>query len=59
MLQIKYKFYSLGKSLGVDLPAASTTANIMFRALKNDLGEKDFSVIAERFQKADESEGKK
>lgn len=50
---------SLGKSLGVDLPAASTTANIMFRALKNDLGEKDFSVIAERFQKADESEGKK
>ena len=50
---------SLGKSLGVDLPAASTTANIMFRALKNDLGEKDFSVIAERFQKADESEGEK
>lgn len=50
---------SLGKSLGVDLPAASTTANIMFRALQNDLGEKDFSVIAERFQKADESEGDK
>ncbi|NRB74375.1 MAG: NAD(P)-dependent oxidoreductase [Verrucomicrobiales bacterium] len=50
---------SLGKSLGVDLPAASTTANIMFRALKNDLGEKDFSVIAERFQKDEESDQEK
>ncbi len=50
---------SLGKGLGVDLPAASTTANIMFRALKNDLGEKDFSVIAERFQKAKESDQEK
>jgi len=50
---------SLGKSLGVDLPAASTTANIMFRSMKNDLGERDFSVIAARFQEAQKSGAEK
>ena len=40
----------LGKSLGVEMPALSTTANIMFRSMKKELGEKDFSVIAARFQ---------
>lgn len=47
---------SLGKSLGVELPAASTTANIMFRTMKKGFGEKDFSVIANRFQE-ETSEG--
>jgi 3-hydroxyisobutyrate dehydrogenase-like beta-hydroxyacid dehydrogenase len=43
----------LGKSLGVEMPALSTTANIMFRSMKKELGEKDFSVIAARFQESE------
>ncbi|MDF1859848.1 MAG: NAD(P)-dependent oxidoreductase [Verrucomicrobiales bacterium] len=41
----------LGKSLGLELPALSTTASLMFRAMQKGKGEQDFSVLAERFQK--------
>jgi len=40
----------LGKDLGVELPALSTTASLMFRAIEDGDGEKDFSVLASRFQ---------
>ncbi|MEX2578043.1 MAG: NAD(P)-dependent oxidoreductase [Verrucomicrobiales bacterium] len=46
----------LGKELKVDLPALSTTASVMFRAIQKGLGEKDYSVLAEKFQSA-QSEG--
>tara|TARA_R110000850_G_scaffold169388_32_gene294713 strand:- start:3416 stop:4297 length:882 start_codon:yes stop_codon:yes gene_type:complete len=41
---------NLGKSLGVELPASTTTANVMFRTIKQGLGDRDFSVVAARFQ---------
>ena len=41
----------LGKDLGVELPALSTTASLMFRAIEDGEGEKDFSVLASRYQK--------
>lgn len=40
----------LGKRLGVDLPASSTTANVIFRQMQKGMGEEDFSVLAKRFQ---------
>lgn len=48
----------LGKDLGVDLPAVSTTASLMFRAIEQGEGEKDFSVLASRFQKRKEASPK-
>lgn len=43
----------LGKSLGVELPALSTAANIMFRTIQKGKGEFDFSVLAERYRPAE------
>tara|TARA_R110002096_G_scaffold32485_5_gene94396 strand:+ start:2914 stop:3789 length:876 start_codon:yes stop_codon:yes gene_type:complete len=45
---------NLGKSLNVDMPAATTTANLMFRAMKKGQGEQDFSVLASRYQSENE-----
>lgn len=41
---------SLAKDLQVDLPALSTTANVMYRTMKEGHSEKDYSVVARRFQ---------
>lgn len=42
----------LGKRLNVEMPASSTTANVMFRQMQKGLGDFDFSVVAKRFQEA-------
>lgn len=39
----------LAKNQGLDLPALSTTANVMFNTIQSGFGDKDFSVIGERF----------
>ena len=39
----------LAKSEGLDLPALSTTANVMFKSTQTGAGDKDFSVIGKRF----------
>ncbi|MDA8632231.1 NAD(P)-dependent oxidoreductase [Verrucomicrobiales bacterium] len=52
----------LGKSLGLELPALSTAASMMFRTMQKDEenGNLDFSVLAKRFQdKADSEDGGK
>lgn len=42
---------SLAKDLQVDLPALSTTANVMYRTMKEGHSDADYSVVARRFQK--------
>lgn len=41
---------SLGKRLGLELPALSTTASVMFRTMQNGHGEADYSVLAASYQ---------
>lgn len=41
---------ALAKDLGVELPALSTTANVMYRTMKEGMSEHDYSVVARRFQ---------
>jgi len=41
---------NLGRQLGVEAPVLSTTASVMFRAIQKGLGEKDYSVLAARYQ---------
>ncbi len=45
---------NLGRQLGVEEPVLSTTASVMFRAIQKGLGEKDYSVLAARYQDDDE-----
>jgi len=40
----------MGKSLNVDQPALTTTANVVYKTIKSGKGDLDFSVLAERFQ---------
>lgn len=40
---------ALAKELGVELPALSTTANVMYRTMKAGHGKQDFSVVAARY----------
>ncbi len=46
----------LAKTQGLDLPALSTTANVMFKSVQAGSGGKDFSVIGKRFSVTGESE---
>ncbi len=39
----------LAKEQGLDLPALSTTANVLFNGIQNGDGDEDFSVIGKRF----------
>jgi len=41
---------SLSKELGVELPALTTTANLIYRAMQKGRGEEDYSVLAARYQ---------
>jgi 3-hydroxyisobutyrate dehydrogenase-like beta-hydroxyacid dehydrogenase len=41
---------NLGKQLGIEAPVLSTTASVMFLAMQKGLGEKDYSVLASRYQ---------
>ncbi len=43
---------NLGKQLGVEQPVLSTTASVMFRMMQKGHGEKDYSVLAKRYQEA-------
>ncbi|MEM9283711.1 MAG: NAD(P)-dependent oxidoreductase [Verrucomicrobiota bacterium] len=43
---------SLAKNLGVELPVTTTTANLMFKAMKKGQSDFDFSVLAARYQEA-------
>ncbi|NOX98304.1 MAG: NAD(P)-dependent oxidoreductase [Verrucomicrobia bacterium] len=44
----------LAKSQNLDLPALSTTANVMFKSTQAGCGDKDFSVIGKRFSASGE-----
>ena len=46
----------LGKGLGIELPALSTTANLMFRSMQKGKGDLDFSVLASRYQDSGETD---
>ena len=46
---------NLGKQLGVEAPVLSTTASVMFRGIQKGQGDKDYSVLAARYQEATES----
>lgn len=46
----------LAKSQQLDLPALSTTANVMFKAAQSGSGDQDFSVIGSRFSPFEESQ---
>ncbi|MEM7696792.1 MAG: NAD(P)-dependent oxidoreductase [Verrucomicrobiota bacterium] len=41
---------NLAKDLEIDLPALSTTANVMFRAIQGGKGDQDYSVLAQNYQ---------
>ena len=41
---------NLGRQLGVEEPILSTTASVMFRSIQKGHGEKDYSVLASRYQ---------
>lgn len=43
---------NLGRQLGVEAPVLSTTASVMFRAIQKGQGDKDYSVLAARYQDA-------
>lgn len=43
----------MGKSLKIEQPALTTTANVVFKTIKSGRGDMDFSVLAERFQAPD------
>lgn len=45
---------NLGRQLGVEEPVLSTTASVMFRSIQKGLGEKDYSVLALRYQEESE-----
>lgn len=45
----------LAKRQDLDLPALSTTANVMYNSIQAGSGDKDFSVIGERFAASGES----
>lgn len=40
---------SLGKRLGMEMPALATTASVMFRAIQKGHGEEDYSVLAAKY----------
>ncbi len=46
---------ALAKDLGVELPALSTTANVMYRTMEEGMSEQDYSVVAQRFQNTPEA----
>lgn len=48
----------MGKSLKVEQPALTTTANVIFKTIKNGKGDMDFSILAERFQDSTPSSSK-
>lgn len=48
---------NLGKQLGVEAPVLSTTASVMFRTMQKGHGERDYSVLAERYQEGLEESG--
>lgn len=41
---------NLAKRQGIDLPALSTTASVMFKGMQKGWGEEDYSVIARHYQ---------
>lgn len=41
---------NLANKQGIDLPALSTTASVMFKTMQKGLGEDDFSVLARNYQ---------
>lgn len=45
---------NLAKQLGVEAPVLSTTASVMFRGIQKGQGDRDYSVLAARYQDADE-----
>ena len=45
---------SLAKSLGIELPALTTTANIMFRTIQEGDGDHDYSILAKKYQESAE-----
>lgn len=47
---------NLAKQLGVEAPVLSTTASVMFRGIQKGQGDRDYSVLAARYQ--DAAEGK-
>lgn len=49
---------NLGRQLGVEEPVLSTTASVMFRSIQKGLGEKDYSVLALRYQEEGERESR-
>ncbi len=48
----------LAKNQGLELPALSTTANVMFNSIQTGDGHEDFSVIGKRFTPDDSSNNK-
>lgn len=46
----------LAKEQGLELPALSTTANVMFNSIQSGGGDDDFSVIGKRFNPKQESQ---
>lgn len=40
---------SLGKRLGIEMPALSTTASVMFKTMQKGHGEADYSVLAQKY----------
>lgn len=40
---------SLGKRLGIELPALSTTASVMFKTIQKGHGDEDYSVLAAKY----------
>ena len=49
---------NLGRQLGIEEPVLSTTASVMFRSIQKGLGEKDYSVLALRYQEETEKESR-
>lgn len=49
---------SLGKRLGIELPALSTTASVMFRTMQKGHGDDDYSILAAKYQKKGAAEVK-
>ncbi len=47
---------SLGKRLGIELPALSTTASVMFRTIQKGRGDDDYSVLAAKYQEKKDEE---
>lgn len=50
---------ALSKSLGIELPALSATASLLFRTMQRGHSEEDFSVVAARYQDNKAAESRK